>query len=173
MELRNVAGLLGKQYTLIPSKVKGKDEEGPLHLRLTSYPSGGMLRLYVYPRRQRPAGTFARDAGPADPAHVDLWIAARPRDCSRDSRNVRRRAAGGTRGALSRAAAAGRARLDFGQVGNFAEQSQGAILFADVRGTRTTGEGNDEMEAAGGSHRTDSGIRSGRGLSPCSDASEK
>src|SRR6476661_9598124 len=140
---------------------------------LTPYRSVGMLRLYAYPRSQTATGTFARHPGPADTAHVDLWLAAWPRDCASNSRNVRRRAAGGTRGALSRAAAAGRARVGFGKVGNFAEQSKGTILFTDVRGTQTAGEGNDEVEEAGGCHRADSGTRSGKELGLCSDAGGK
>src|SRR5207245_10218400 len=87
-------------------------------LRLTFYPNMRMLRLYVYPRSQRTAGTTAGHAGPADPAHADLWTAARAGYRTRHPADVGRRAAGGAWRALSCAPATGRAEVDLCQVGN-------------------------------------------------------
>ena len=68
--------------------------------------------------------------------------AARPGHRARHPADVGRRAAGRARSALSRAAAARGARLDFREVGRLQEQSQGPLLFADGGRPQTTREGN-------------------------------
>src|SRR5690348_8528602 len=116
---------------------------------LTSYPREPILRSHVNPRRERTAGTAARHSRFADPAHADFRAAARTGHRARHPTNLRRRTARRTWRALSRAAEAGGARMDFREVGNLVQQSQGAVLFAYRAGPQTTREGNHEMEAAG------------------------
>src|SRR6267143_2416519 len=101
--------------------------------RLTSYPEARIFGLYVYPRYKRTIGIAAGHTGSADLAQVDLWIAARARDRPRHPGNVGKRTARRAWRSLSRASAAGRARLDLGEVGSFFQQPQGAVLFADRR----------------------------------------
>src|SRR5205823_5211419 len=69
----------------------------------------------------------------------------------------------GTRGALSRTATAGGARLDFREVGNLHEQPQGAVLLPDCCGPQAAGERNEQVEAIDGGDRADSRVREGLG----------
>src|SRR5215469_18488089 len=61
-----------------------RSQHNPL-FGLTTYPYDPILRLNVYPRSQRTAGTLAGYARPTDFTHFNFWLAARTRDCSCDS----------------------------------------------------------------------------------------
>src|SRR5580658_4615522 len=137
---------------------------------LISYPNVCILGLDVYPSDQRTARTAPRHARPVDPAYVDLWIPARSRDRTRSPADFGGRIASGTRRTVSRAPAAGGARLDFCQVGNLFKYPKSPLLLADRGRPQTTCKGDCQVEACGSSHRADTRPRKG-GLVQCSDGS--
>src|SRR6266568_4211030 len=127
-------------------------------LGLTSYPRGRIVGSNVYPRRQGTAGTAPGHTGPAHPAHADFWAASRPRYRAGHPTDLGRRTSRRAWRPLPRIAAAGGARLDLREVGNFLQQPQGAVLFPHRCGPQATWQRNEQVEAAGGGNRTDSGV---------------
>src|SRR5271170_2523373 len=113
-----------------------------------------------------PDRTAARDAGLADFADVALGSAARVRDCARDSRELRRRPAGGYRLAVSGAAPAGAAEIDRGGVEDFGEQPARAGVPAERDGEEEAGGGAVEVGADFAGDRGHSGTcrRGERGM---------
>src|SRR5215472_2494232 len=98
-----------------------------------------------------------------------IFGAARAGHRARHSTNIGRRVARGARRAASGSAPFRGARVDFREVRGFIQQSRGAGLFATSGGGEAVGEGNDQVEAAGGGW-TDSRSGSEGGLKPCSGA---
>src|SRR5271155_757803 len=113
-----------------------------------------------------PDRAAAGDAGLADFADVALGSAARVRDCARDSRELRRRPAGGYRLAVSGAAPAGAAEIDRGGVEDFGEQPARAGVPAERDGEEEAGGGAVEVGADFAGDRGHSGTcrRGERGM---------
>src|SRR5580700_7606904 len=70
-------------------------------------------------KNERTIGIAAGHTGYVNPAHTDLWIAARARDRTLHPGNVGKSAARRAWRSLSRSSAPGRARLDLRKVGGF------------------------------------------------------
>src|SRR3954471_24088791 len=108
-----------------------------------------MLGLHENPKR-RPAGPARTPAGNSRRAyspHVALRSAAWAGHRACYPGDLRRRAAGRPRRAVSGAAAAGGAEMDHPQVGNVGQQSEGAFLLLDQSWTRAARTAIKPLEA--------------------------
>src|SRR5208282_4700987 len=91
---------------------------------------------------------FAGDAGPADSADAAMGLAAWLWNQRGDPESLRRVAAGGYRLAVSGAAPAGKAEMDYRAMENLREQAAGEILSTDGGGKEATDPRTLEVVAA-------------------------